>query len=49
MSEREAIRRDLEEYRREAAELDISLQEYLLLRLLREVEQISYRGTSAEF
>lgn len=44
MSEREAIRRDLEEYRREAAELDISLQEYLLLRLLRELEQIPYRG-----
>lgn len=46
MSEREAIRIDLEEYRREAAELDISLQEYLLLRLLRELEQIPYRGES---
>lgn len=41
---REDIRIDLEEYKREAAELDISLQEYLLLRLLREVEQIPYRG-----
>ena len=41
---REDIRIDLDECKREAAELDISLQEYLLLRLLREVEQIPYRG-----
>ena len=36
--EREAIRLDLEEYRKEAEELDISLQEYLLLRILRELQ-----------
>lgn len=28
----------------QAEELDISLQEYLLLRVLRELEQIPYRG-----
>jgi len=44
MSEREFIRLQLEECKREAAELDISLQEYLLLRVLRELEQIPYRG-----
>ncbi len=46
MSERELIRLELEESRKEAEELDISLQEYLLLRILRELEQIPYRGES---
>ena len=46
MSERELIRLELEESHKEAEELDISLQEYLLLRILRELEQIPYRGES---
>lgn len=35
---------ELEEARRDAEEMGISLQEYLLLRILRELEQIPYRG-----
>ena len=42
--ERERLRLDLEEYRKEAEDMGISLQEYLLLRVLRELEQIPYRG-----
>ena len=34
----------LEEYRKEAEAMGISLQEYLLLRILRELEQIPYSG-----
>ena len=42
--EKAFLRHDLEEARREAEELNISLQEYLLLRVLRELEQIPIRG-----
>ena len=42
--EKALLRLDLEEARREAEELNISLQEYLLLRVLRELEQIPLRG-----
>ena len=40
------LRSKLEEYKRKAEELDISLQEYLLLLLLEELEQVPYRGES---
>ncbi len=43
--DREYLQDSLEEYRRDAQELGITLQEYLLLRLLAEVEQIPYRGS----
>ncbi len=42
--EKSFLRLDLEEARKEAEELDISLQEYLLLRILRELDQLPYRG-----
>lgn len=42
--EREFMRLELEEARKEAEELDISLQDYLLLRILRELNQLPYRG-----
>lgn len=42
--EREFMRLELEEARKEAEELDISLQDYLLLRILRELDQLPYRG-----
>lgn len=42
--EKTFLRLDLEEARKEAEELNISLQEYLLLRILRELEQIPLRG-----
>ncbi len=44
MTDREQMSLDLEEYRKEAEAMGISLQEYLLLRILRELEQIPYRG-----
>ena len=44
MREKEDIRMELEESREQAEEMGISLQEYLLLRILRELEQIPYRG-----
>lgn len=42
--EKTFLRLDLEEARKEAEELNISLQEYLLLRILRELDQMPYRG-----
>ena len=36
--ERERLRLDLEEYRKEAEDMGISLQEYLLLRILDELQ-----------
>lgn len=37
-TERERLREELEEYRREAEDMGISLQEYLLLRILSEIQ-----------
>lgn len=42
--EKTFFRLELEEARKEAEELNISLQEYLLLRILRELDQMPYRG-----
>lgn len=42
--EKTFLRLELEEARKEAEELNISLQEYLLLRILRELDQMPYRG-----
>lgn len=46
MKEQELVflRPELEQAREAAAELGITLQEYLLLRILQELEQIPYRG-----
>ena len=37
-TERERLREELEEYRRESEDMGISLQEYLLLRILSEIQ-----------
>ncbi len=42
MTDKTILQASLEEYRREAAELDLSLQEYLLLLILDKLDQIRY-------
>ena len=41
--ERTILKIELEEYRKEAEKLGLALQEYLLLRILEEVQQIPYQ------
>ena len=40
--QRIVLKIELEEYRKEAGKLGLALQEYLLLRILEEVQQIPY-------
>ncbi len=43
---RQFIKAELEEHREQAEALGISLQEYLLLRILKELQQIQCQGES---
>lgn len=43
---KEIDRLELEEIREQAEELGLSLQEYILFRILQELEQLPYKGDS---